>query len=441
MPFSFLNPDRRFRPAGQIDLSMLGRSVGSGFRQSMTPLSNMSEWFERRWPQTNIDIIRSITQPDEATPVAAETLATTNVPPGIIPFGSEKTSESPRHFPSFISPPSPRQGRPSVYQDFFHQCLTADEIQSVLNDIDIEFQPGSGAEHLVKNRKLIGPVNCSITDENGLSTLAATIKIFQLMKWLPFDSPIPIMGNPYNWMKNARSFFTGTKFRIFRNIAAANMASAFEIDLVLYQKMDEFSVVSLAESTAHEMRHTMPGGAKIHTCNSEFTRSAKGGHDDLSNLSQFWRNDQDLGDGACAFSYWFMVWCRHHVQPDIWSDEILKLLDSRIDFMWKTYFCYRFGQSDPAKSAPPPIDPLTVYPNGITYWNDQGRAVPWMAGAGDPLFGEIARNEPARTGAAYGVPMAPYGLDAWWLYPERRNAVAAQWGTPWEIIRGSVLTI
>lgn len=416
MPFSFLMPDRRFRPAGQVNW--------------------LPPWLERARPQIDQDIIRSISRgyPEfaiPATPVVPEVMP-------LDPYGLGQNLGAPKHF---SSPASPRQGRPLSYEEFFHQCLTADEIQEVLNDIDIEFQPGSGAEHLVKNRRLVGPVDCNILNENGLTTLAATIKIFQLMNWLPFDSPVPIIGNPYNWIKNARSFFTGTKFRIFRNKQSVSAASAFEVDLILYRAIDHFSLIDLAQAAIHEMRHTIPGGGKIHTCNSAFTQSAKGSSGDLLDPSFFWRNDQDLGDGACAFSYWFIVWCRHHTPTIAWSDIIKRIMDISIDFMWRTSFCYRFGQFDPAKAGPPPIDPLQVYPKGLTYWNDKGQAVPWMAAAGDPLFGSTMRNEPMRTTATYGVPMAPYGLDAWWLYPERRNAVAAQWGTTWEAMRGSVLTI
>lgn len=54
MAFSFLQPDRRFRPAGQIDWSMLGRSIGSNFSGQIQP--TMPSWFPRVSPQIRRDI-------------------------------------------------------------------------------------------------------------------------------------------------------------------------------------------------------------------------------------------------------------------------------------------------------------------------------------------------------------------------------------------------
>lgn len=291
-------------------------------------------------------------------------------------------------------------------QDFLNQCMTADQVQEILNELNIEFHPSSGYAEFVKDRRLISMPPCKQVWLQGDSATRSIfsgaspsftmfglmMKAFQFLRWIRFDSPMPISetANPYEWLKRCNIKWNIMGYVKQDGVEGAKPSNAGGYTAQMHtwgpesSYFNTWSVVETAYTMMHELRHTIPGGAKNHSCLSHGFRKMFG------NAIGERRCDYEITEGgACASGYWFWVWLRHHFRPEKWSNEDLAVLDSNILSLWRLTFCLHNNQYQEQFAGPPPLDPLRAGDTSRSLVQSLGRAFgSSFAGAGLPLFSQ-----------------------------------------------------
>lgn len=337
---------------------------------------------------------------------------------------------------------SPRAGKPSFnFQDFWSRSLIKQDVQIVLDEIDIEFQPSTMANALVVNRKLTRDTFDTFVPGYGasfLTPLAATIKAFMLLRYIPFDTPFPIINttSPYQWIRDSSWLGFKNKYRVFLG-QGMTANHGFYTDLRIDGAFHPDDLLYLAGNILHESRHGIAGGAKIHNCNSLWTENLF--HSGVRNEVGLPRNDWELGDGACAMDYWFVVWCRDHVPNDFWltdytgltpeaPDNLLKYFDRQINICWLAYFCSHYGRLDANYNigAPPRTPQQASGPRP----------------AGDALVGSMPTAlYDLNYRPTYGVPMYSDAALAPLKNPAVQQRLVQQTGVSWPTLRNFIYTI
>lgn len=380
---------------------------------------------------------------------------------------------------------TPRMGRPFTYAEFLSQCPTRQEVQQLLDEINLEFQPGTGVENLIKDRKLTGNFICHheipwvptpgtnpVTalagrkTETTMTTITVITKVFQTLKWLQFDKPIPIIGpkTPYEWIRSLGVFEAKNKYRIFPSyrhfLGAAPAATLLSItDLIVPAPVyvfDLLTIISLAGLILHEARHSLAGGLKIHTCNSAAYNRLFPGNVNLPGVA---RNDQELGDGACAMKYWFLVWCRHHTSPGTWHSDssfenrFLSKLDQLIRYEWETLFCTHrhLLSEDPAVYGPPPLDPSDaerrsvfpefVRPGGQLLAPSTQPTAVRMPPVQQASASQVDREPIVNKNPAYGEPLIILPEQPWMRDTAYQRSLEQKTGLPWKILEMEAMTV
>lgn len=181
------------------------------------------------------------------------------------------------------------------------------EVDRVLADFRVEFAPG------------FDPWAAAAPDLPGSGIMLANALRF--LQWLPlqinlFPWPLPRKNDPGN-SYSLYDYFRGLGllWRIEPNAGAMGYASGttmtFNHDALA--TMSRFEVTDVVALIVHEVRHTAPGGAKGHPCNTQVILDAMAASNGLFNPNGVGMCDPSFAfSGAYAVEYLFYKSLRDH---------------------------------------------------------------------------------------------------------------------------------
>ncbi len=146
--------------------------------------------------------------------------------------------------------------------------------------------------------------------ENGLQL--ARYNVFRMMKKITFDQPMPLIGatNVYDWLKSLHltyHLYEGT-YSQANGTDMWILASAIDAHKRFFTSYlaipDGYGLRDLGALIMHEARHTVPGGAKPHTCATTVGSDVNPAY-----------------GGAWALEQSYMLWLATHTGPGTLDEQ------------------------------------------------------------------------------------------------------------------------
>jgi hypothetical protein len=221
------------------------------------------------------------------------------------------------------------------FLEWFNVPLSRSEAESALAVLGVTFAPG------------VNP--WAQTGPDAMSVGMQMANAIHLLQWAPFQVNAFPWQLPYRHDANIGGYYSlGDYFeslhlnwsvvpRLPGNRQGQGLGNWMQFSATQVAEQNRFFAVDLAALMVHEVRHTDPGGAKTHTCNSAKVTAAIAASNGLWNPIGWVCDPSFQYQGA-----WYVEWIFYKSLRDYTLgafDGIRAVLDDRLRTMPSMYFC------------------------------------------------------------------------------------------------------